>query len=124
MPYLTSCAVIGRPVSKRTPSRRVNVQLSPSSDGVPRSVARSGTSSSVRAGLGGVGDQGAGVEPHQVPHAGQVGALRVQAVDLRRDDPEGAAGRVGGGADAVDAGVGPSADDRHVGAAAGTAAGS
>ena len=47
MPYLTSRDVIGRPFSNRTPSRRVNVQLSPSSDTVPRSVARSGTSSSV-----------------------------------------------------------------------------
>ena len=47
MPYFTSREVIGRPFSKRTPSRRVNVQLRPSSDGVPRSVARSGTSSSV-----------------------------------------------------------------------------
>jgi hypothetical protein len=47
MPYFTSRDVIGRPLSKRTPSRRVKVQLRPSSEGVPRSVARSGTSWSV-----------------------------------------------------------------------------
>jgi hypothetical protein len=47
MPYLMSREVIGRPVWKRTFSLSVNVQLSPSSDTVPRSVARSGTSSPV-----------------------------------------------------------------------------
>jgi hypothetical protein len=47
MPYFTSREVIGRPFSNRTPGRSVNVQLLPSFDGVPRSVARSGTSSPV-----------------------------------------------------------------------------
>ena len=35
MPYFTSREVIGRPFSNLTPSRRVKVQLRPSSDGVP-----------------------------------------------------------------------------------------
>ena len=52
------------------------------------------------AGLGPVRDQVAGVEPHDVPHARQVRPLRVQAVDLGRDDPERAAGAVRGGAHA------------------------
>ena len=56
-------------------------------------------------GLGRVRDQRPGVEPHQVPHARTVGALRIQAVDLRCHDPEGSAGRIGGRADAGDAGV-------------------
>jgi hypothetical protein len=50
MPYFTSREVIGAPVSNRTPSRRVNVQVRPPSGVVPRSVARSGTSSPVRPG--------------------------------------------------------------------------
>jgi hypothetical protein len=50
MPYLTSREVIGRPVSNRTPSRSVKVQVRPPSGVVPMSVARSGTSSSVRPG--------------------------------------------------------------------------
>ena len=50
MPYLMSREVIGWPSSKVMPLFSVNVQLSPSSDGVPRSVARSGTSSPVRPG--------------------------------------------------------------------------
>jgi hypothetical protein len=50
MPYLTSREVIGWPVSNRTPSRRVKVQVVPPSGVVPRSVARSGTSSAVRPG--------------------------------------------------------------------------
>src|SRR3712207_9195448 len=37
-------------------------------------------------GLGGVADQRAGVEPHEVPHAGEVGALRVEVVDLRSEE--------------------------------------
>jgi hypothetical protein len=50
MPYLTSFDVMGSPFSKRTPSRRVNVQVLPPSSVVPRSVARSGTSSPVAPG--------------------------------------------------------------------------
>ena len=50
MPYFTSREVIGWPVSNRTPSRSVKVQVVPPSGVVPRSVARSGTSSSVRPG--------------------------------------------------------------------------
>jgi hypothetical protein len=50
MPYLMSAEVIGLPVSKSTPTRRVNVQVRPPSWVVPRSVARSGTSWSVRPG--------------------------------------------------------------------------
>ena len=50
MPYFTSREVIGWPVSNRTPSRRVKVQVVPPSGVVPRSVARSATSSSVRPG--------------------------------------------------------------------------
>ena len=47
MPYLTSREVIGVPSSKRTPPFSVKVQVRPSSDTVPVSVARSGTSSPV-----------------------------------------------------------------------------
>ena len=43
-PYLTSSQVIGSPVWKVTPSRRVKAQVLPPSVAVPRSVARSGVS--------------------------------------------------------------------------------
>src|SRR3712207_6952917 len=36
------------------------------------------------------------VEPHQVPHTRQVGALRIQAVDLRRHHAQRLAGAGGG----------------------------
>src|SRR4051812_9103167 len=42
MPYFTSAAVIGVPSSKRMSLRRWYVQVRAPSDGVPRSVARSG----------------------------------------------------------------------------------
>ncbi len=54
-PNFTSADVIGVPSSKRTPSFRVNVQLRPSSEGVPRSVARSGTTADGSSELPGAG---------------------------------------------------------------------
>src|SRR3712207_7231099 len=47
-------------------------------------------------------DQGARVEAHHVPDARQVGALRVEAVDLAGDDAQRPTGPVRRRADAVD----------------------
>ena len=44
-PYFTSAQVIGVPSSKVTPSLSVNVHVFAPSEGLPVSVARSGTSS-------------------------------------------------------------------------------
>ena len=73
--------------------------------------------------LGAVGDQRADVEPHQVPHAGQVGALRVQAVDLGGDHAAGCRRSASEGArtPVTPASALPSTD-RDVGLAAGAAA--
>jgi hypothetical protein len=68
------------------------------------------------AGLGGVADQRAGVEPHEVPHAGEVGALRVEVVDLAGHHPQRAAGGLGRRPDAGDAGVRAAAEDGERGA--------
>ena len=81
MPYLTSREVTaGRPRTDARPQRE-----GPGPAAVGRACRGRwrgpGTSSPVVARARRVRDQLAGVEPHDVPHAGRVGALRVEAVD-------------------------------------------